>query len=136
MLEIYNLKGEKLKSIPNDEFFDYISAGELLEDHPEFDKTNTQWGFVIFPPKWVHNLYLKLKKEYLTPAIQAAYEQNLGLIEICQGDYAKPIWIHMIPGLNVGLIKKEWYLAYCKSHGYVIKERSGASLQDTGESNQ
>ena len=136
MIEIYNLKSKKLKSIPNDEFFNHVSAGELLEDHPEYDETRTDWSFFIYPPKWVRSLYLKLKKECLTPPIQTAYDQNLGLIEICQGDYANPMWIPMPPDLNIGLIKKEWYLAYCKNHGYVVTESNDASLQTTGENSQ
>ena len=136
MIEIYNLKGKKLKSIPNDEFFNHVSAGELLADHPEYNESRTDWSFVIFPPKWVHSLYSKLKKECVSPPIQAAYDQQLGLIEICQGDYANPMWIHMLPGLNIGLVKKEWYLAYCKHHGYVVTESSNASPQATVENDQ
>ena len=136
MIEIYNLKGEKLKSIPNDEFFNHVTAGELLTDHPEYDETRTDWSFVIFPHKWVDSLYSKLKKERVTPSIQAAYDQQLGLIEICQGDYANPMYIHMLPGLNVGLIKKEWYLLYCKHHEYVVKEIHGISYQATRENHQ
>src|SRR3954462_13334817 len=112
MIEIYNLKGKILKSIPNeDEYFKHISAGELLEVHPEYDKDKIDWSFVIFPPKSVHNLYLQLKKESLTRPIQIAYEQQLGLIEICHGDYANPLWIHMTAGVDIGMMKKEWYLA-------------------------
>ncbi|MEI8296248.1 MAG: hypothetical protein WCG04_06995 [Alphaproteobacteria bacterium] len=101
MITICKPNGEKLKTIPNslssgldrDEFFKYVSAGELLEDHLELDEQNN-WSFTIFP----------------------------GAIRICTGDPVNPTWVNLTPDINVGKFKKDWYLDYCKKHGYSVDE--------------
>gem|GEM_PF-3549316 len=60
MINIYKPGGNLLKSFKNNDAFNHISAGELLEDHPEIGTTN--WGFVIFLPESVSNLYFNLKQ--------------------------------------------------------------------------
>ncbi|MEI8295228.1 MAG: hypothetical protein WCG04_01740 [Alphaproteobacteria bacterium] len=92
MITIYNLQGRKLKSIPNDdEFFNHISAGELLEDHTEVEQTH-RWSFMVFSSE----------------------------IEICEGEFANPRLVAITPDLNIGALKKAWYLEYCKAHGYAL----------------
>lgn len=123
MIVIFNSQGKKLKSIPNnDEFFNHVSAGELLEDHPEYDQANTRWSFIIFPPEKVPELYFNMKREFLTPPIKEAFGHVLGLIEICQRNYEHPTWVPITPGLDIGKLKKDWYLDFCKRHGYVIEK--------------
>lgn len=122
MIIIFNAQGKKLKSIPSDdEFFNYITAEELLEEHPEFDKTNTKWSFIVFPPQKVSELYFQIKREFLTSPIKEAFRHELGLLEICKGDYENPLWVAITPDLNAGKLKKEWYLEFCRAHGYVMK---------------
>jgi hypothetical protein len=93
MLVIYKpngyLKGEILKTIPNDDYFEHISAGELLADHPEYDEQGG-WHFTI-----------------------SQHE-----IRISTGSKEKEECIARLPGFDVGRFKKYWYLAYCKHHGY------------------
>lgn len=121
MIVISNSQGKELKSIPNqDIYFDHVSAGELLEDHPEFDKKNPKWSFIIFSPKRVPELYFKMKQEHVVSPIKEAFRHELGLIEICKGDYEKPTWITLTADLDVGKLKKEWYLDFCRNHGYII----------------
>lgn len=122
MIDIFDVQGKKIKSIFNpDEYFNFVSAGELLEDHLESANTNIKWSFVVFPPQSVHELYFKLKQEHLTPSIKDAFKQELGIIEVCKGDYLNPTWVPIIPGLDIGELKKDWYLDFCKRHGYIIK---------------
>jgi len=128
MIQICSPNRKVIRVIPNgNEFFNHISAGELLADHPEFDETNTHWSFVVFPAQRVPDLYLKMKKEFLTPSIRQAFQKELGLIEICQGNYANPTWIPMISDLDIGALKKDWYLAYCTKHGYTLTENRNAN---------
>src|ERR1700733_5439189 len=115
MIEIFDLKGKKLKSIPNEEeFFNNVSAGELLEDHQEFNKTNTQWSFMVFKPDHVYELYNHMKQHSITEPIRQAYIQQLGLIEFSTGDCEQLTQIPLTPDLNIGELKKAWYLVYCK----------------------
>ncbi len=122
MIVVFNSQGKRLKSIPNDdEFFNYISAKELLEDHPEFDKATTKWSFIIFPQQSASELYFKMKREILTEVIKEAFRRELGLMEVCKGNYENPTWIPLLPSINVGKLKKEWYLDFCKRHGHIIE---------------
>lgn len=82
-LHICKTNGEIIRSFKNDDAFNHLSAGELLEDHPEVDTIH--WGFVIFPPERVPNLYFKLKLKSVSAPLKEAYEQQLGVIEICKG---------------------------------------------------
>ena len=115
MINICKPNGKLIKSFKNDDVFNRLSAGELLEDHPEVDTTH--WGFVVFPPESVPNLYFNLKQK---PApLKEAYEQQLGVIEVCNGDYANPTYVPIIPSLDIEKLKKDWYLECCKKHGFL-----------------
>jgi hypothetical protein len=130
MIHICKPHGKAIRSFESDDIFNHLSAGELLEDHPDVDKTH--WGFVIFPPEDVPHLFFKLKKESITPMIRQAYAGQLGIIEICTGDYANPTWVPLTPGVDVGNFKKDWYVECCKEHGYLVTEsHSGDALPDT-----
>ena len=118
MINICKPNGNLIKSFKNDDAFNHLSGGELLEDHPEIDATH--WGFVVFPPKKVPNLYLNLKQKPVPTPLKEAYEQQLGVIEICKGDYENPTWIPLTLGLDIGKLKKDWYLECCKKHGFFV----------------
>ncbi|MEI8295250.1 MAG: hypothetical protein WCG04_01850, partial [Alphaproteobacteria bacterium] len=75
---------------PMDDFFNHISAGELLDDHLEYDEQTSNWGFTVFSDK----------------------------IKICLGNTEKTMWIPRDPDTNIGWFKKGWYLCYCEHHGY------------------
>lgn len=91
MLHICKPNGKLIKLFKNDDAFNHLSARELLEDYPKVDTTH--WGFVIFPPEVVPNLYFKLKQKPVPALLKEAYEQQLGVIEICKGDYDNPTWV-------------------------------------------
>lgn len=120
MINICKPNGNLIKSFKNDDAFNHLSAGELLEDHHEIDATH--WGFVVFPPKKVPNLYLNLKQKPVPTPLKEAYEQQLGVIEICKGDYTNPTWVPMTLDLDIGKLKKDWYLECCKKHGFFVIE--------------
>ncbi len=120
MINICKPNGKLIKSFKNDDAFNHLTAGELLEDHPEIGAT--QWGFVVFPPEKVPDLYLKLKQKPVPTPLKEAYEQQLGVIEICKGDYANPTWVPVTFGLDIGELKKDWYLECCKKHGFFVVE--------------
>jgi hypothetical protein len=120
MIQIFEPNGKIIKEICNDNFFNLISGRELLEDHPEIDATH--WRFVVFPPEIVTELYARLKKEWLADSLEEAYEQHLGVIEICKGDYEKPTWIPLTGNIDIGKLKKDWYFECCKKHGFFVIE--------------
>lgn len=120
MINICKPNGKLIKSFKDDDAFNHLSAGELLEYHPEVGAT--QWGFVIFPPEKVPDLYFNLKQKPVPTPLKEAYEQQLGVIEICKGDYANPTWVPVTLGLNIGKLKKDWYLECCKKHGFFVIE--------------
>lgn len=120
MINICKPNGNVIKSFKNDDAFNHLTARELLEDHPEV--SSTHWGFVVFPPEMVTNLYLKLKQKPVPEPIKEAYEQQLGVIEICKGDYANPTWVPVALGLDIGKLKKDWYLECFKQHGFFVIE--------------
>ncbi len=119
MIHICNPDGKLIRSFKNDDAFNHLSAGELLEDHPEVDATH--WSFVIFPPQRVADLYFKLKQKTVSAPLKEAYDQQLGVIEICRGDYANPTWVPLTICIDIGKLKKNWYLDFCKKYGYVIE---------------
>lgn len=124
MTQIFSPYGKRVRSWDDDgAFFNHISAGELLEDHPEIDATH--WIFVVFPPEMVPDLCLNLKQKPVPRPLKEAYEQHLGVIEICKGNYWNPVWIPLELGLDPGRLKKDWYLECCHQHGYVIREGEG-----------
>jgi len=131
MLNICKTNGEIIKSFKNDDVFNHLSARELLEDHPEVNTTH--WGFIIFSPEMVHHLYFNLKQKLVSAPLKEAYEQQLAVIEICKGDYENPTWVALTLGLDIGKLKKDWYLECCKKHGYAVVEGSSpADFKETG----
>ena len=123
MINICKTNGKIIKSFKNDDAFNHLSAKELLAGHPEIDTIH--WGFVIFSPKIVPNLYLKLKQKPVQAPLKEAYEQQLGVIEMCKGDYENPTYIPITPNLDIGTVarsklKKGWYLECCKKHDFFV----------------
>ena len=74
MINICKPNGNLIKSFKNDDAFNHLSGGELLEDHPEIGAT--QWGFVVFPPKKVPNLYLNLKQKPVPTPLKGFHNGN------------------------------------------------------------
>ena len=102
MIMIYKPNGEQLKTILDNEFFNHISAEELLEDHPEYDEQNSNWSFTVYLDK----------------------------IRLCMGSSENAVLIPLDHDINVGRFKKDWYLSYCKSQGYTYTNESLPSGMD------
>jgi len=129
MTQIFSPNGKLVRSWDDEgDFFNHISAGELLEGHLDVDARH--WSFVLFPPEQVRHLCLNLKQP-VPSALKEACEQQLGAIEACEGDCANPTWIPLRPSLDVGRLKKDWYLACCYRHGYAIQTLGGQSMTDS-----
>ncbi|MEI8295815.1 MAG: hypothetical protein WCG04_04755 [Alphaproteobacteria bacterium] len=89
MITILKPNGDTLKTIPNDDYFTHISAGELMKYHPEYDELDG-WYFKVASNTIQMRTGLKEKEE----------------------------WVPRAPGIDVNRFKKHWYIAYCKTHGY------------------
>lgn len=123
MIVIFNAKGNKLSSFQNNnELFSYIRHLENLKKLDPHYFMNANWSFDIFTPEEVYELYHKMRKESVTEMHLKAYGHQLGLIEICEGDFENPTRIPMISDLDLDRLKKDWCLSYCKAHGYILIE--------------
>lgn len=98
---------------------------ELLEAHPDWDPT--QWTFRIFPTNHVGYLYHHLPRDMITPALQKAYDEQLPLIEMCLGDFSKPLYVPVVDRLNISALKRAWYLACCLMQGSEIQMKRKGS---------
>lgn len=90
MLTIFRPNGKTLRIIPDIAFFSHRRAGELLEDHPEYNEQTSDWNFTVFH----------------------------GTIRFCTGNPDKHAWMHILFHNDVNWLKKAWYLCYCEAHGY------------------
>jgi hypothetical protein len=120
MIYIHDPNGKVVQSFYDDDIFNHVTGGELLEAHPEIMKPH--WGFIVYSRKNVADLNSKLKRESITPPIREAHQQQLGIIEICTGDYSNPRWVPITFRLDIGKLRKDWYLECCKIHGYTVTE--------------
>lgn len=136
MIEILALnaaQGELFKDF--NDLFDClieIETSKLLQRRPDFKQMN--WSFTIYPPQQVEALYTYNKAP--VEAVKEAFEKKLPLIEICTGDYNKPLYIALTPNVDVGYFKKKWCIDYCTYHNFIVKEnveRRAISSEITGE---
>lgn len=110
------------------EFFeDYNDLFEYLAgtEHAKFTAINQNlkdrnWHFTIHPPQRVMSLYADFKKSW--QAIKEAFEERISLIEICTGDYKKPLYVAQTPNVDIGYLKKKWCVDYCAYHNLVVRE--------------
>lgn len=97
MIQIVPLDGTPEKYFESfDEIFKDLTKTEnskLVGENPNFAQMN--WSFTIYPPKGVATLYAHTKDP--CEAMHEAFEDNLPLIEICAGDYKKPLYIVLTP---------------------------------------
>ena len=103
------------------DLFDCITTIEnlkLVAKHPNARQMN--WSFAIHPPKRAAVLYTH--GDNSSEAIEEAYEEQLPLIEICTGDYKKPLYIVLTPNVDMDYLKKKWCLDWCTFHHLVVRE--------------
>jgi hypothetical protein len=97
MIVIVPLDGQSKEYFEDyNELFDYIIAIEnekLITSNANFKQMNR--SFTIHPPKHVTAFYACLKNT--CEAIKEANDENTALIEICIGDFNKPLYIALTP---------------------------------------
>jgi hypothetical protein len=105
-----------------DELFHYISLKPLEEDYTEFEQIPFErpWSFTFFTPQQVSVIYANTQQSLLTEIAKEAYEKEVGFIEICQGGFEDPIEILGTPDIDMEALKKQWCLAYCDAHDYIV----------------
>jgi hypothetical protein len=124
-----------------DQAFDFISGmdGEVEEGSLFYLplKTGNNWSFVTYPPERVNQLCQF--DPLAEPSLRKAYDEQLGLLELCSGDYANPRYIALTPDVDVQGLKKQWLQKYCKAHGLAIEDcqereaPTGAAFEDALE---
>lgn len=106
-----------------EELFRSICILENIKKLNSVDYFNkASWDFTVYSVEEVYELFHKMRKTDITEPLQKAYAQQLGLLEICQGDFQNPIQILLTPDLDMDQYKRTWCLAYCQAHGYTIVE--------------
>jgi hypothetical protein len=122
MIKIVPLDGTPVQYFESfDEFFKDLTATKnlkLVDDHPYLSQLN--WSFTIYPPKRVAALYAHTKDP--CEPMQEAFEDHLPLIQICTGDYKKPLYIVLTPNVNLDYLKRKWCVDWCTFHHLLVKE--------------
>lgn len=104
-----------------DEYVHCLTTAEILNISPEqLDFKKTYWNFTVYSPKRVAALYAYSKNP--SQIVKQAFEENLPLVEICTGNYEKPLHIIVTPYVDIEYLKKKWCLEYCAFHYFLIKE--------------
>ena len=106
-----------------------IEEGKLFESCLQFE--GGKWSFVTYPPDRVAALYRFAPA--IDPSFQKAYEEQLGLLEICAGDYRNPQYTAITPDVDVNGLKKQWLQNYCAAHGLAIEVSSPADFKQFQE---
>lgn len=136
MIEVIGLTGQQIYQFEDyNQLFDYLvemENRELLAHCSDFKQLN--WSFTIYSPKQVASLYAYSKN--LADAIREAFEDELSLIEICNGSYEHPIYIVDTPNVDMDYLKRKWCQHYCRSHDLKLRDYSDISsfnLHRSGE---
>ena len=112
------------------DLFQYINL-KLLEDYPEFERP---WSFTFFTPCQVSTIYTNTQHPLLTEIVKEAHKKEVGFIAVCQGDFENPIEILGTPDIDREALKKQWCLAYCDAHDYIIVENFSHHSSDFAQS--
>lgn len=104
-----------------EDLFLYINL-KLLEDYHGFEQNPFErpWDFTFFTPQQVAIIYDNTQQSFLTEIVKEAYNKEVGLIAICQGDFESRIEILDTPDIDREALKKQWCLAYCNAHDYIV----------------
>ena len=89
------------------------------------------WNFIYYKYDFLKTIYSCMKEPPLTEIEREAFRQGLDLIEINQGSEDNPLQIPVNQDTNIESLKKDFCLAYCKAHNYVLSENF-----ETSESSQ
>lgn len=107
MIIIESLTGKPIVKFETyNEFFECLTSIEnlkLIAENSNFKHMN--WSFTVYAPN-----------------LREAFEENLPLIEICTGDFKKPLHIVLTPNVDMDYLKKKWCIDYCTFHHLVVRE--------------
>lgn len=121
MIQIVPLDGTQPQHFKSfKELFEDITTTEnlkLVDEHSDF--THMNWSFTVYPPKRVAILLAHTKDPSAT--LQEAFEDHLPLIEICTGDYKKPLYIVLTPNVDMDYLKRKWCIDWCTFHHLLVK---------------
>lgn len=122
MIKLLTLSGTQIEQFENyNELFDYLTPiNSLASLAQQSCLWRMSWSFTVYTPKQVAVLYAYSKDHPV--AMQEAFKENLPLVEICTGDYERPLYIVVRSPLDLEDLKKAWTLDYCRSHHLVIRE--------------
>lgn len=127
MIYVMDNNGANVFSVKNTiELFNAIMAEEnnkLLEDHPHFGQSS--WSFVHYTSARIKMMYKPECKYQYSPILQQAFEQSIGYVEICTGDFTKPKEILLTDSVDILSLKKQWCNDYCHFHNYRIMVTNG-----------
>ena len=125
VIEIFNSKGEKLGAFRNYKQLFWsikkIEGLKLLKGKYQYGQSN--WLFQYRPYEKLSMVYHHMIEKHPTPIERQAYERQLDMIDIYQGNYDSYTQLLVTPDLDVDRLKKNWCRAYCKAQGYFFDKR-------------
>lgn len=122
MIQILPLDGAPPRYFESfNELFEEVTTSgnsKLLDDQSNFVRMD--WSFTVYPPTRVTALHVHTKAH--CEAMQEAFKDNLSLIEICAGDYKKPLYIVLTPNVDMDYLKRKWCIDWCTFHHLLVRE--------------
>jgi hypothetical protein len=83
-----------------------------------------KWSFVAYKYSVLKTMYSCTKEPPITEIEKQTFQQQLDLIEIFQGTADNPVQVPVTENTDIGSLKKDFCLAYCKAHHYTLSETS------------
>ncbi len=122
MIILHPLDGTPIEHFKDyNELFDCIISAETMKAAKRLNLHQMDWNFTIHHPKQLPALYVESKNP--SEALKEALEETLPLIEICTGDYKKPLHIPLTPNVDMGYLKRKWCIDWCTYNHILVKER-------------
>lgn len=138
MLEIYTLPPTQVGISKNGSPAAVCETENAKAFEAQAEVDHRSWSFTAYPPERVAHLYHNWKKCFdnpqVHPGVKEAYEQGLGLLEVCTGDYDNPYYIAIATDLNIEALKKQWHLDYCLFYRLVTRNPSNREKAGSGAS--
>lgn len=103
------------------ELYRYITSQEnakLLKGPSGFEQS--WWSFLFLSPARIAELIHTLRKEYDEKILMEAQQQQLAIVEICEGNYKDIRQILVTPNINVEALREDWCVDYCDAHGMTV----------------
>jgi len=105
-----------------EDLFQYIREKENIKSLEDQLMFGHPWSFTTFTPQQVSTIYLNMKQSQPTKILKKAHLKKLGLLEIYWGDPQKCKEVLITSDVDIEVLKREWCLEYCNTHGYIVTE--------------